>query len=102
MASVAGCWQGGVVVVHVAACARHGDVSASQRKCSSAVIESCCRPNRRIVAGGTGGWKSGNRMGRACGSVVICLMAAVACSRQRGVVVIHVAACAGDCEMSTG
>ena len=94
VAAVAGRRQREVVVVHVAACARRCNVSAGQREGRGVVIEGSRRPGGRIVAGSAGGWEACRGVRGTGGSIPVRLVAAVAGRRQRGVVVVHVAACA--------
>ena len=100
VAAIAGCRCAGKDIVDVAQIAGNRGMRTSQRKRCAVVIEGCSSPAGGGVAGVAGGGKARRGVRRVVGSVPIRLMAAVAGSRQRGVVVVHVAGCAGDCEMS--
>jgi len=102
VAAIAGCWSAGKDIVDVAQIAGNRGMRTSQRKRCAVVIEGCSSPVGGGVACVAGGGKARRGVCGVVGSVPIRLMAAVAGSRQRGVVVVHVAGCAGDCEMSAG
>ena len=92
-----------VVIVFVALDA--GQCRMSSRKspvCVQRVIEGNCRPGRRIVACIAGRLESRRRVRRIVGPSPIRRMAAVANSRQSGVVVVHMAGCTGYRRMRSG
>ena len=94
--------NGCVVVVGVAGCARHSDVGAGERKCSSVVIECGWRPGRRVVACCTCGRKASCRVIGVGGSGVVGFMAGVAVRWNGCVVVVGVARRARHSDMRTG
>jgi len=81
----------GVIVIHVAQCALHGDVRAGQRERRCVVIERCSRPHRNGVAHLTIRREATRDVIGVCRPVVISLMAGVASRGRRRVVVVGVA-----------
>ena len=65
------------------------------------VIEVRRDPRGRVVAGSAGSREARGHMVRISSSVVVGLMARIAVGRQSGVVVVDVAACAGNRHMGT-
>jgi hypothetical protein len=102
VATIAGRWQSGVVVVYVAGGARDSDMSARKRKRRVVVIERGCGPGRCVVAGSAGRGEAGLSMIGIIGSVVVSLMAGVAICRNGCVVVVGMALRARDGEVSSG
>jgi len=94
VASIAGGGQrAAVVIVGVAACARHCYVRAGQRKRGAVVVKRRTRPRRSVVALRAIGRES--LVGRIRRVVVVSLVAAVAGRRQcAGIIVVRVASCA--------
>jgi len=102
MARVAIGRNGGVVVGDMAGSAGHRSVGAGQRERCCRVIESRTGPVSRAVAKGTVHREACLHVIGICGLVEIRQVAAVAVSRHRGVVIIHVALRAGHRLVSTG
>ena len=107
MAAVASGGHGCVVVVRVALRARHGRMCAGQRERSLAVIKAGARPGRCAMAGCACGGEVTRDVIGIRGLVEIRLVASVAISRHRCVVVVGVALrarhgsmCAGQRERS--
>jgi len=92
VAGVAGCRRCRVVVVRVALRASHGSVEAGQGViCIGRVIERNGGPVTRVMAGVARGGEGYGDVIRIRSASEICLVAAVAIGRQRGVVVIRMA-----------
>jgi len=102
VARVAVCWHSRVVVVHMALRAGYGDMCAGERERCRAMVKGRSGPSRGVVAGRASGGESRGGMRWTVGSVVVSLVAAEAGSRQSGVVVVRVALCARDADMSAG
>jgi hypothetical protein len=102
VASIACRGQRQVVIVRMALCARDGCVGAGQRERRGVVIEGRARPIRGAVASGARGRETYRRVWRAVGPVPIRRVAGIAIGRQRGVVVVYVARCAGNGGMGAG
>ena len=102
VAAVAGGRQRRVIVVDVALRAGDLDVRAGQRKRRIVVVETRPAPVGGAVAGGAGGREACSGVGWSVRPGVIRFVAAVAVLRQRGVVVIGVAARAGGGGVSPG
>ena len=90
VATVAGCRDGGVVVVGMARGAGHRGMEAKQRE-HRRVIEGRRSPIRRGVAKRAISRESGGYVGRIGGAREVRLVATVAVGRQRRVVVVRVA-----------
>jgi len=91
VAAVAVRWDGGEIVVYVAACARNSEVSADQRENSFAVIESCAGPTRRTVACIARQRESGLNVIWICRAVVVRHVARFAARIIQRVVVVDMA-----------
>lgn len=88
------CGKCGVVVVDMALRTGHSRVSARQGKDRSVVEGGRC-PVARGVAQGAVGRESSRDMGRVGCACEVCLVTSIAGGRQRRVVVVGVALCAG-------
>jgi len=91
MAAVAGRWQAGVVVVHVALRALHAGVRAREWKCSLGMIKCCRHPCRGGVADLAGLWDPGGRVVRIRRALVILQVARDAGGRSEAEVSVRVA-----------
>jgi len=100
VAAVASRGQGCVVAIRVATRAGNGGMSAGQRETRVVVIECRGSPGRRVMACGARRWKARSDVIGVRGPCVIGLMARVAIGGHRCVVVIGVAGCTGNRDMS--
>ena len=91
VAAIASGGQRCVVVVYMACSTGHGGVGAGQRERRGVVIKGGARPIRGAVACGARGWETGCCMRRTVGPCEIGLVAAIAGSGQRCVVVVGMA-----------
>jgi len=102
MAAIASRWRPGKDIVNVAEIAGYCRVGSGQREGRVVVIEGCSGPVCSGVARIAGGGEARSHMTWIRGPGKVSLMAAVASRWQSGVVVIHVAGSASDCEMRPG
>jgi hypothetical protein len=102
VASVAACGERRVVVIDMALGARDGNVRAGERERCGAVIEGCAGPICGGMASGACCGETDGGVWWAVGSVVLLLVASVACGRQCLVVVVCVALGARCAGMSAG
>lgn len=89
------------VITRTGVAVRAGPIHASVRVAhrEPGVVERCIGPVRRVVAGGAGRRETGcSVIGVIC-LLIIQLVAAVAIGRERRVVIVHVAICAGHVHM---
>ena len=91
------------VVAGIRVASRAHTVSVPVGHWEPGMVERCPRPRRCVVASRAGGRENGWRrcMNWIRGGVVVGLVAAVACGRKRGVVVIYVTCGAGDGRMES-
>lgn len=89
------------VIVRVRVAGRAYAIGAPVVHREIGVIEVRRDPRRRVVAGGAGSREARGHMVRIRSAVVVGLMARIAVGRQRGVVVVDVAACARNRPMGT-
>ena len=94
VAAIAGSGQCRVVVVHVALRAGHSDMRSGQGERRCVVIEGCSSPIRRRVASGACGREANSDVIGAGRPGVIGLVARIAISWDRRVIVVRVALCA--------